>query len=48
MGIADRDYMRKPPPEPGEPKKPRIKRADNRPGWSARLRFWCWRLFKRR
>ncbi len=48
MGIADRDYMRKPPPKPGKPKKTHIKRAVNKASWRARLHFWWWRLLKRR
>jgi hypothetical protein len=40
--------MRRPPPKPGKPKKRRIKRAENKPNWFARVRFWFWRLLKRR
>jgi hypothetical protein len=40
--------MRQPPPKSGKPKKPRIKRAENKPNWHARIRFWLWRLLKQR
>ena len=48
MGIADRDYMRESPTKVAKPKTPPIKRAENKPNWRARVRFWWWRLLKHR
>ena len=49
MGISDRDYMRNPvePPEPGKPRI-RIKKADNKPSFLKRIKFWIWNLKNRK
>jgi hypothetical protein len=49
MGISDRDYMREPVKKP-TPSKPRthIRKADNPPPLSKRIRFWLWSLKNRK
>jgi len=49
MGISDRDYMRDPAKTPklGKPR-PHIQKADNKPSFSKRIRFWIWSLKNRK